>query len=141
MGGRGGSSGLSNNEFTNSEINSLTESAIDFIKKNERIYGTMTSYHEENYRSEIKSMYKKGWNGLEDGRVLDVKGRQYLVKDGNNAALYLFRSSDFQSNLHIEEGMVSGRKGEKIKSTPLSLDQRKIFLRKAIFLKLLPRTK
>ena len=51
----------------------------------------MADATEEEYRAEFNDILKKGFSGLEDGRVLDINPKNqnmYIVKEGDHAVMY-----------------------------------------------------
>lgn len=134
MGGRGSDSGMNRSVgkgarelgLTSREIDRLTDTAIDFIKKQERIYGSLTPGREKDFRDQIKKEYNAGFSGLEEGRVLDISTKNpnaYLIKRGEKAV------SVFKTGNNTRIG----------KEYELSETQKKTYLRRAILLRLRPR--
>ena len=124
MGGRGGSSGMNHSDlhFSNKEIDNLTDSAIEFIKKQDNVYGTLTKGRENEFRGQIKRAYQKGFSGLPDGTILDRNPKNqnnYIVKENGGAAMYKFTSNPKQSHIAVNAGIVVGDKGKKQKTFPL----------------------
>lgn len=157
MGGRGGSSGMNHSDLqlSNNEIDKLIDSAIDFIRKQPNVYGTLTKGLESEYRKEIKQAYQKGFSGLADGTILDrnPKNRNnYVVKENGGAAMYKFTPNSKQTHVITDMekqysrhgaiggmgGVVVGDKGNKIKDISLNLDKKRGYTRRAILLKLIP---
>lgn len=143
MGGRGGSSGMNHSDlhFSNKEIDKLTDSAIEFIKKQDNVYGTLTKGRESEFRSQIKRAYQKGFSGLPDGTILDRNPKNqnnYIVKENGGAAMYKFTANSKQSHVATNEGIVVGDKGKKTKDISLSLEKKRVYTRRAILLKLAP---
>ena len=143
MGGRGGSSGMNHSDlhFSNKEIDNLTDSAIEFIKKQDNVYGTLTKGRESEFRSRIKRAYQKGFSGLPDGTMLDRNPKNqnnYIVKENGGAAMYKFTSNPKQSHITVNAGIVVGDKGKKTKDIPLNLEKKRAYTRRAILLKLVP---
>lgn len=133
MGGRGASSGINSSVgkgarelgLTNREIDRLTDTAIDFIRRQDNVYGTLTAWGEKKYREQIKREYNAGYSGLEDGRLLDIpKPNLYLIKRGEKAVAVIR----------------NGRYGAErvLREYDLTNDQKKLYLRRAILLKLRP---
>lgn len=156
MGGRGGASGMNHSDLhlSNNEIDKLTDSAIDFIRKQSNIYGTLTKELEGEYRKEIKQAYQKGFSGLADGTILDrnPKNRNnYVIKENGGAAMYKFTPNSKQTHVITDMekqyskhgaiggmgGVVVGDKGDKIKDISLDLGRKRGYTRRAILLKLI----
>lgn len=152
MGGRGASSGMDSSigrgarelGLTSREIDRLTDTAIDFIKKQDRIYGSLTPEREKEFREQIKREYNLGFSGLEDGRILDINPNNsniYLAKQGDKAILYRYRPTSNSTSRYFREenGVVVGYRGEAGREYELSDAQKKTYLRRAILLRLRPR--
>lgn len=143
MGGRGGSSGMNHSDlhFSKKEIDKLTDSAIEFIKKQDSVYGTLTKGRESEFRGQIKRAYQKGFSGLPDGTILDRNPKNqnnYIIKENGGAAMYRFTANSKQSHVATNEGIVVGDKGKKTKDISLNLEKKRVYTRRAILLKLVP---
>lgn len=157
MGGRGGNSGINHSDLhlKKSEIDKLTDSAIEFIKRQGNVYGTLTKDREDEWRNEIKQAYQKGFSGLGEGTLLDRNPKNpnnYIIKENGGASMYKFTPNSKQSHVitNMEKefskhgaiggvgGVVVGDKGNKIKDIPLTLVKKREYVRKAVLLKLIP---
>lgn len=146
MGGRGGSSGLKSGKqkesFTSPEVNRHVDSLIESIKRQRNIYGDMPDSTEERYRSEFKDILKKGFSGLEEGRVLNINPKNqnmYVVKEGDHAVIYKYSPTNRQRYVDIRAGIVKGDKGVRQKVIELDEKARTSYLLKSILIRKIPR--
>lgn len=143
-GGRGSSSGLRKNDLglTKQDINTGVNKVIDFIERNPKAYGSLTSDREEEFRKIAKKMYEKGFSGLEEGRIVDYSRKNmnlYIIKEDGGLNQYYLRPTQEQSTLMVRDGIVVGKKGEKVKEVKiLSRETKYKYLTRAILLRLNP---
>lgn len=155
MGGRGGSSTLNNSKtsvgdlrLSRREISNLVDTDIEFIKKQSNVYGDLPQGREQEFRSVLKKAYENGFSGLKEGTILDRNPKNqnnYIVKEGNGAAMYTFTPRaggrvlrTTQSEIRAPGGVVIGDKGKKVKDIVMNNEKRKKYLRRATLLSLVP---
>lgn len=146
MGGRGGASGLTSGKqresLTSSEITNYVDSLIKSIRRQRNIYGDMSDATEEGYRAEFNDILKKGFSGLEEGRVLDINPKNqnmYIVKEGDHAVMYKYSPTHKQRYVNIISGTVKGEKGVRQKVIELDKKGKQNFLLKSILIRKIPR--
>lgn len=152
MGGRGSSSGMGGGNgrrelgLTETGMRSFVNQTVDFIKRNPRVYGSLTQSREKDFREQITREYNRGFSGLENGRIVDVSSKNpniYRIKDGDKVVSYRYRQTQSSPSRTYQErnGIVQGYRGEKgteHKISDMTAAQKRTYLERSVLLKLRP---